>query len=130
VRAAGCDAQTNILSLMPATCTVTHARRCRLQRRSWSVGCCAKGQAHADPADLRARFAKEADAFAWAVAKGADVISCSWGPEDGVWWDPSDPLHREVTPLPDSTRLAIRHAVTNGRGGEGCVIFWAAGTWQ
>ena len=70
---------------------------------------------------------READAFAWAVAKGADVISCSWGPEDGVWWDPSDPLHREVTPLPDSTRLAIRHAVTNGRGGKGCVIFWAAG---
>ncbi len=69
----------------------------------------------------------EADAFAWAVARGADVISCSWGPADGDWWDPSDPVHKEVTPLPDSTRLAIRHAVTAGRGGKGCVIFWAAG---
>ena len=70
---------------------------------------------------------KEADAFAWAVARGADVISCSWGPADGDWWDPSDPVHNEVTPLPDNTRLAIRHAVTAGRGGKGCVICWAAG---
>jgi subtilisin family serine protease len=69
----------------------------------------------------------EADAFAWAVAHGADVISCSWGPDDGDWWDPSDPLHHEISPLPDSTRLAIQHAVTNGRNGKGCVIFWAAG---
>jgi len=70
---------------------------------------------------------KEADAFVWAVDHGADVISCSWGPEDGRWWDARDPLHRQVTPLPDSTRLAIRYAVTHGRGGKGCVIFWAAG---
>jgi subtilisin family serine protease len=70
---------------------------------------------------------QEADAFVWAVDHGADVISCSWGPEDGDWWDPSDPLHKQVSPLPDSTRLAIHHAVTNGRGGKGCVIFWAAG---
>jgi subtilisin family serine protease len=69
----------------------------------------------------------EADAFAWAVANGADVISCSWGPADGNWWNASDPAHKEVTPLPDSTRLAIHHAVTNGRSGKGCVILWAAG---
>jgi hypothetical protein len=30
-------------------------------------------------------------------------------------------------PLPDSTRLAIDYAVTNGRGGLGCVVFFAAG---
>ncbi|HEY5847238.1 MAG TPA: S8 family serine peptidase [Microlunatus sp.] len=69
----------------------------------------------------------EANAFVWAADHGADVISCSWGPEDGDWWDPSDPLHRRRVPLPDSTRLAIDHAVTQGRGGKGCVVLFAAG---
>ena len=69
----------------------------------------------------------EHDAFIWAVDKGADIISCSWGPTDGDWWDPDDPLHDQVTPIPDSTRLAIKHAVENGRDGKGCVVTWAAG---
>jgi subtilisin family serine protease len=69
----------------------------------------------------------EADAFAWAADHGADVISCSWGPVDGPWWDPDDPRHDQVVPLPDSTRLAIDYAVANGRGGKGCPITWAAG---
>ena len=69
----------------------------------------------------------EADAFVWATDQGADVISCSWGPEDGEWWNPSDPQHDVVAPLPDSTRLAINYAVENGRNGKGCVITWAAG---
>ena len=69
----------------------------------------------------------EAEAFDWAVNHGADVISCSWGPRDGRWWDPGDPQHGVVAPLPDSTRLAIDNAVNNGRGGKGCVITWAAG---
>jgi subtilisin-like proprotein convertase family protein len=69
----------------------------------------------------------EADAFVWAAQHGADIISCSWGPMDGDWWNPSDPLHNSVAPIPDSTRLAIDYAVTNGRGGKGCVIFFAAG---
>lgn len=69
----------------------------------------------------------EADAFVWAAQHGADVISCSWGPEDGAWWDPNDPLHQEVVPLPDSTRLAIDWTIRNGRNGRGCVIVWAAG---
>jgi subtilisin family serine protease len=69
----------------------------------------------------------EADAFAWAAQNGADVISCSWGPVDGRWWDPNDPLHKQVVPLPDSTRLAIDYAVTTGRNGKGCVILFAAG---
>lgn len=69
----------------------------------------------------------EADAFAWAADHGADVISCSWGPADGRWWDPGDPRHAQVVPLPDSTRLAIDYAVHSGRGGRGCVIVWAAG---
>ncbi|NJR69012.1 MAG: S8 family serine peptidase [Synechococcales cyanobacterium CRU_2_2] len=69
----------------------------------------------------------EAEAFAWAVRNGADVISCSWGPPDGVWFDPNDPGHNRVVPLPDSTRLAIEFAVTQGRGGKGCVICFAAG---
>ncbi len=69
----------------------------------------------------------EADAFVWAVEHGADVISCSWGPVDGRWWDPDDPTHEQAVPLPDSTRLAIDFAVEQGRGGKGCVITWAAG---
>jgi subtilisin family serine protease len=70
---------------------------------------------------------QEADAFVWAANNGASVISCSWGPEDGAWWDPNDPLHNQVVPLPDSTRLAIDFAVNQGRGGKGCVICFAAG---
>lgn len=69
----------------------------------------------------------ESKAFAWAADKGADVISCSWGPADGAWYNPSDPLHRTNFPLPDSSRLAIEYAVTKGRGGKGCLITWAAG---
>ena len=61
----------------------------------------------------------EADAFAWAADHGADVISCSWGPADGRWWDPGDPRHAQVIPLPDSTRLAIDYAVRTGRGRPG-----------
>jgi subtilisin family serine protease len=70
---------------------------------------------------------EEAKAFAWAADHGADVISCSWGPRDGDPTDSTDPLHKQVTPLPDSTRLAIEHAVQKGRRGKGCVIVWAAG---
>jgi subtilisin family serine protease len=70
---------------------------------------------------------QEADAFVYAAQHGADVISCSWGPADGKWWDPTDPLHEQVVPLPDSTRLAIDWSVNNGRNGKGCVIVWAAG---
>ena len=70
---------------------------------------------------------QEANAFFWAASHGADVISCSWGPVDGRWFDPADPRHNVRVPLPDSTRLAIDHAVTQGRGGRGCVVLFAAG---
>lgn len=69
----------------------------------------------------------EADAFQWAADHGADVISCSWGPVDGNWTQPDDPVHEDQVALPDSTRLAIDYAITQGRGGRGCVITWAAG---
>jgi subtilisin family serine protease len=69
----------------------------------------------------------EAEAFQWAADHGADVISCSWGPADGDWWDPSDPTHTQPVQLPASTRHALDYAVTNGRGGKGCVILFAAG---
>ncbi|MDX6689160.1 MAG: hypothetical protein QOG15_617 [Solirubrobacteraceae bacterium] len=69
----------------------------------------------------------EADSFAWAADNGAAVINCSWGPNDGDWWDPADPTHHAVSPLPDSSRLAIDHAISSGRDGLGCVICWAAG---
>lgn len=69
----------------------------------------------------------EANAFVWAADKGADVISCSWGPTDGEWWNPGDAVHNRLTMLPDSTRLAMDYALTKGRGGKGCVILFAAG---
>jgi hypothetical protein len=69
----------------------------------------------------------EANAFVWAADHGADVISCSWGPSDGDWWKPDDPLHLRSTALPDSTRLAMEYALKKGRGGKGCVILFAAG---
>lgn len=69
----------------------------------------------------------EADAFRWAADNGADVISCSWGPVDGRWFNPNDPRHNQVVPLPASTRMAMEYATTRGRGGKGCVILFAAG---
>lgn len=69
----------------------------------------------------------EADAIAWAASNGADIISCSWGPEDGRWDDPNDPVHDQYVAMPDSTRAAIEFAIEDGREGAGCVIVWAAG---
>ena len=99
---------------------------------------CANGQGKASgvapkaqlmPLRLRAGLGsmKEADAFEWAADNGADVISCSWGPPDGPWWDPDHPRHVHTELLPDSTRLAIDYATTHGRNGKGCIITWAAG---
>ncbi len=99
---------------------------------------CAEGSVGASGVAPRARLRpirlvsglgsqNEADAFIHAAQQGADVISCSWGPRDGKWWDPNDPVHNQNVPLPDSTRLAIEWAIRNGRGGKGCVIVWAAG---
>lgn len=99
---------------------------------------CANGQHQASGVAPRAKLMPirlasalgsqdEADAFAWAANHGADVISCSWGPPDGRWWDADDPLHNQIFALPDSTRLAIDYAVNQGRNGKGCVITWAAG---
>jgi subtilisin family serine protease len=73
------------------------------------------------------RSQQEANAFRWAADNGADVISCSWGPEDGAWFDPNDPRHNRRVFLPASTKLAIDYATTQGRGGKGCVILFAAG---
>ena len=70
---------------------------------------------------------QEADAFKWAADNGADIISCSWGPPDGVWWEKNDPKHRRKNALPPSTRLAIDYATQKGRNGKGCVILFAAG---
>lgn len=69
----------------------------------------------------------EAKAFKWAADHGADVISCSWGPMDGSWWNPNDPLHFSQARLPDSAKAAIDYAIEKGRDGKGCVITWAAG---
>jgi hypothetical protein len=58
--------------------------------------------------------ATEAAAFTWA-ADHADVMSNSWGPDN------------TGTLLPDATRTAMDYCATNGRGGKGTVIFFAAG---
>ena len=68
-----------------------------------------------------------ADAFVWAADHGADVISNSWGPPDGLWFRPNDPNHSRAFALPDNIRLAMDYAAGNGRGGKGCVILFAAG---
>lgn len=70
---------------------------------------------------------EEIQAIEWAVKKGADIISCSWGAEDGKWFNAEDPLHNEITLLPDMMRLVVQHAVRKGRKGRGCIITWAAG---
>ncbi|MCW5631736.1 MAG: S8 family serine peptidase [Rubrivivax sp.] len=69
----------------------------------------------------------EAEAFRWAADQGADIISCSWGPPDGDWWNPNDPQHASVDQPPAHTRLAIEYAATQGRGGKGCLVLFAAG---
>ncbi|MCC6510745.1 MAG: S8 family serine peptidase, partial [Pirellulaceae bacterium] len=77
--------------------------------------------------DVNLGSVQEGKAFKWAVDNGADIISCSWGPPDGDWFDANDPLHTTDWPLPDSTRDAIDYAVTRGRKGLGCIILFAAG---
>ncbi|MGL5060618.1 MAG: S8 family serine peptidase, partial [Microcoleus sp.] len=53
--------------------------------------------------------------FNWAIDKGAAVISCSWGPS-AIYY-----------PLSLRQSAAITKAATQGRGGRGCVIVFAAG---
>lgn len=60
----------------------------------------------------------EARMFQWAADSGADIISCSFGPVDGLG---------QIDPLPSATRLAIQYCLRNGRAGKGIPIFWAAG---
>ncbi len=57
---------------------------------------------------------EQANCIAYAVNSGADVITNSWGP-DGV------PFL-----LPGVVQSSFIFAVTTGRGGRGCPIFWAA----
>jgi subtilisin family serine protease len=53
--------------------------------------------------------------FNWAIAKGASVISCSWGAASVYF------------PLSLRQRAAITRAATKGRNGKGCVVLFAAG---
>lgn len=53
--------------------------------------------------------------FDWAIAQGADVISCSWSPA-AVYF----PLSRRIS-------RAINKAATAGRNGKGCVVLFSAG---
>lgn len=53
--------------------------------------------------------------FTWAMEKGADVISCSWGPTA---------VH---FPLSLRQRAIITRVVSEGRNGKGCIVVFAAG---
>jgi subtilisin family serine protease len=53
--------------------------------------------------------------FGWATAQGADVVSCSWGAANPFF------------PLSTRAQRAISNCATQGRGGRGCVIVFAAG---
>ncbi|MEM8605389.1 MAG: S8 family serine peptidase, partial [Cyanobacteria bacterium P01_H01_bin.121] len=53
--------------------------------------------------------------FQWAVANGADVISCSWGP-GSIYY-----------PLSTRQRAALSYAANQGRNGKGCITLFAAG---
>ncbi|MGA1263561.1 MAG: S8 family serine peptidase [Prochlorothrix sp.] len=53
--------------------------------------------------------------FHWAVDQGAAVICCSWGASAVRF------------PLSLRQRAALTYAATQGRGGKGCVIVFAAG---
>jgi len=53
--------------------------------------------------------------FEWAVDHGASVISCSWNAGSGNF-----PLSRRQAQV-------LRYAASEGRGGKGCVILFAAG---
>jgi len=70
------------------------------------------------PVRLGSSTTSEAQCIEFAATNGADVINNSWGPIDGLGIN---------VPLPDVVRTAIDYAADRGRGGKGCVIFWAAG---
>ncbi|MFN2508006.1 MAG: S8 family serine peptidase, partial [Chthoniobacterales bacterium] len=65
----------------------------------------------------------EAAAISSARDNGATVISNSWGPADR-----GGPNNTSIAqPCPDNVSAAITDVATNGRGGKGCVVLWAAG---
>ena len=95
-------------------------RRRRLRRRrDGASGVAPDARLDADPARLRPRSQDEADAFKWAADHGADVISCSWGPADGRWFDPNDPRHGQLRPDPGQHAARDRLRVTAGTRRQG-----------
>lgn len=56
----------------------------------------------------------------WAVANGADVINNSWGDQGGIFYAQLHSLALEN---------AIVNAMTNGRGGKGTLVVFAAGNY-
>ena len=59
----------------------------------------------------------EAEALRWAADAGADVICCAWAPS----------LKAGRYMLPSSVAEALDYCATEGRGGKGCVLVFAAG---
>ena len=58
------------------------------------------------------------NAFIFAANNGADVLSDSFGPPDGLGIP---------QPISDAIKAGIDYAAVRGRGGKGCVILFAAG---
>ncbi|RYD19812.1 MAG: hypothetical protein EOP88_17550, partial [Verrucomicrobiaceae bacterium] len=65
----------------------------------------------------------EAAAILSARDNGATIISNSWGPADR-----GGPNNTTIAqPCPPNVSAAITEVATNGRGGKGCIVLWAAG---
>lgn len=59
-----------------------------------------------------------ASGFAWARSHGADVINCSWGDQNGLYYAN---MHSSLL------ESEIQNALSLGRNGKGCVVVFAAG---
>ena len=62
--------------------------------------------------------AQLASGFAWAREHGAGVINCSWGDQNGLYYNI---LHSSLL------ESEIQKALTLGRDGKGCVVVFSAG---
>jgi hypothetical protein len=56
------------------------------------------------------------EAFKWAADHGADLISCSWGPSDGSWWDASEGENVAEVQVARKRRSRLNPSPLSGRG--------------
>jgi thermitase len=68
------------------------------------------------PYDRGIMFTTAGESLVWPVTQGADIVSCSWG-------FPS----LDNMPIPDALSAAVEYVTTQGRGGKGSLLLFAAG---